>query len=350
MERNLPPTPMRLERARRDGNVPRSRHLATASVLLVGWGALTLQIPVVVANIGQLAQLSFATAASKPTAQAAGALLWRGIGEIGWSLLPALGVLWIATAVVGLVQVGPTWTWRPLRPDADRLLPSHYLDRLRQSNHPAELILQTVRVAALSGLSLHYLIAVAPRLLAVTPDTLSASLLTALDLAFGFGWRLALAMFLLGLIDYAWQRTRWLRALSMTRQELDDERRQTEGDPLLRLERRRVQRDAREQGSVESLAAATVVIVDGEGRLIALRWRPGEDEAPVVLGRAEGALAAAMADEARRLQRPTALRPSLLSSLMPLRLGEPVPRALYDEVARLLHELNAAPPAPPPRR
>lgn len=333
---SLPPTARRIREARRDGNVPRSRQLATASVLLVGWGALALQIPVLVADLGHLAQLSFAMAATPTSATSAGALLWQGLGDVGMTLVAPLGVLWVATALIGMLQVGPTFTGRPLRPDPSRLDPARNLQAIARAAHPADLLLQTVRVATILGLTLHYLIAVAPRVIAVTPETLGGGVMVVGDLVFGLGWRLALAMFLLGLADYAWQRTRWFHALHMTRHELDQERRDAEGDPVVRRERDRLRHTDGAQGGLETLAESTLTLSDGASRLIALRWREGTAEAPRVCARGQDTLAATLLAEARRLGRPVVVHRPLTTSLWAVRLGDPIPPSLFAEVARLL--------------
>ena len=339
------PSQRRLREARASGNVPRSRQLAAASVLLVGWGALVLQIPVIVAELGGLARVSFAAASAPSTPEVAGEVLWHGLGSVGWSLLPPLAVLWIATAVVGFLQVGPVLTGQALRPDASRLSPSANLQRVLKQTDPTDLVLQAVRIAALMGLVLHYTITVVPRIFVVAPGSLTGALLSGGDIVFGLAWRLALAMFLLGVLDYAWQRTRWLRSLNMTRREKELERREDEVDPRLRREMARQQAPGARQGGLDAVGQATLVATDGVSRAVALRYHAGTDSTPVVIARGEGRLGLAILASARRQELSELVDPELTRSLWAMELDEAIAPRLFTSVAKVFVDLGLDDPS-----
>jgi flagellar biosynthesis protein FlhB len=151
--------------------------------------------------------------------------------------------------------------------------------------------------------------------------------------------RAALALALIGALDWQYQRWRRARRLRMSRRELIDEQRETEGDPLLR-QRRAQGRALLAHASLADLDAAALVIA-GAGGAIALRYRPDRDASPSVWIKADAQLAETLLARASALGLPLFVDDTLVLVLQRLEPSEPIPAATYERVAALLTAAGA---------
>jgi type III secretion protein U len=167
----------------------------------------------------------------------------------------------------------------------------------------------------------------------------AGALATALPaLAAPLAWRLAALLLLAGLADLALSRRNHLQALRMTRPEVLRERREEEGNPLLRAERRRLHAAL---SAAPPLSRATVLVVNPTHLAVALSHRPGSDAAPVVAAKGSGREAARLRARARRAGVPVIRDPALARSLWRLaEVGEPIPEELYQAAAAVLVQVH----------
>ncbi len=148
--------------------------------------------------------------------------------------------------------------------------------------------------------------------------------------------RAAAVLSFVGFADLVYRRLRHKQRLRMTRRELDDERRATEGDPQLRSERQRRARALADEATLAELARATLVLHDASGLAVALCFEPGKHPAPVVWSKGRGASATRMLEHANHLGVPVHCEPELVTRLVRLEITEPVPAESYARVAQLM--------------
>jgi flagellar biosynthesis protein FlhB len=161
--------------------------------------------------------------------------------------------------------------------------------------------------------------------------------------------RLAVVGLAIGALDFLIARGRHLRALRMTREEAERDRRETEGDPARRAQRRRLHR---EQLMLEDVRRADVVLESNDaaanGHLaVALRYAPALAPAPVVIARGDRLAARRLVEAARAARVPVLSgveRAPLVRSLADLGVGGETPPALYEAVAEILREVRAQEP------
>jgi flagellar biosynthetic protein FlhB len=151
--------------------------------------------------------------------------------------------------------------------------------------------------------------------------------------------RAALTLAVIGALDWLYQRWRRDRRLRMSRRELIDEQRETEGDPLLR-QRRAQGRALLAHASLGDLAAATLVIA-GTGRAVALRYRHELDASPTLWIKAEAQLVETLIARASALGLPVFVDETLVLVLHRLEPTEPIPVAAHAPVAALLMAAGA---------
>jgi type III secretion protein U len=146
----------------------------------------------------------------------------------------------------------------------------------------------------------------------------------------------------IAVIDLLVVRSAWLRRLRMSKDEVKREHKESEGDPQIKAARERAHREMLAAATVAKVKEATVVIVNPTHVAVALRYREGEDRAPLVLATGEDDLAARIARAAREYGIPVMQDVPLARALVELPAGEEIPEELYAAVAEILRELWTA--------
>jgi flagellar biosynthetic protein FlhB len=340
-ERTEPGTPKRKREARERGEVVRSQELAAGFNLVSGLaavgagGALCFQQ----FRAGFLdAFRAVRLGEWEPESLSAGL---RTFGERTLLVLvPLLGGLWLAAALVNYLQVGFHVAGQVVTPKLDRINPLTGFKRIFSLRGWVELAKASVKIAVAGWLVGDELMTRLPGLLSLSGAPLGTSLTAAGALFWGVAWKIGFFFLAVGLADYFWQRFDFLRKLRMTRQEVRDEMRETEGDPLIRSQRRsRHRRLARVRVAAE-VARADVVTVNPIHYAVALRYEPQRMRAPRVVAKGQRLWAKLIARLARRHGVPVITNPPLTRLLYhEVEVGQEIPPALYRAVAEILAAL-----------
>ncbi|MBL8221619.1 MAG: EscU/YscU/HrcU family type III secretion system export apparatus switch protein, partial [Bryobacterales bacterium] len=150
-------------------------------------------------------------------------------------------------------------------------------------------------------------------------------------------WKAAVVLFVLGAIDLFRQRRRWMSQLRMTKQEIREEQKDVEGNPLIRMRIRRLQREALRRRMMEQVPKATAVIVNPTHFAVAIRYQPASMAAPKVVAKGKNYLALRIRETAVRSQVPVIENPPLAQALFrSADVGQEIPAHLYQAVAEIL--------------
>jgi flagellar biosynthetic protein FlhB len=329
------PTPRRLREARQRGEIPRSRDLTAAVSLWFVLAAMALLVlPLVPVLADAVRRTVTAAGGGGEPALAREGAAWARLGLR--LTLPVLLAAVLAALACGIVQVGGVFTFEPVRPQLERLHPGRGLRRLfaRGWIEALKSLLKFAMVATAALLAARG--ALAELAAAARGDVATVAAVLAAALA-----RLAVAggamLLALGALDLLYQRWRHRRDLRMTREEVRREQREEEGDPQLRAERRRLQRELLAQRMVLDVPRATCVIVNPTHLAVALRYDEEDAEAaPVVLAKGEGELARRIVAAARAAGVPVLRNAPVARSLLACELGAAIPERLYEAVAEVL--------------
>ncbi len=337
------PTPKRRRDARRKGQVARSP-------LLAGWAtvlAVTVALPALGRHLlGEWEALFAATTATMahPSPGAAVRLLDRGLATAGSAALPVLGLVAVVALVVSVGQVGlrfsPQALWRP-----GQLSPAKGVKRLvsiRGVWAAARSGLELIVLAVVGYLAVHGLIG----MMVSGPMPLSATVGSAGPVVLDAVRYLALAGLVLALADWVFQRRRLEKDLRMTRQEVKEEARRSEGSPELRRAVRSRQRKLSRSRMVAEVARSAVVVTNPTHLAVALAYERGVDVAPRVVAKGVGTMALAIRREARRQGVPVVEdRPLAWTIHAACKEGATVPPHLYQAVAQVLAFVYSLTPA-----
>jgi flagellar biosynthetic protein FlhB len=322
------PTRRRLRRARAEGDLPVSATLVRSVSLVVAVAVTPAAVGTAVDRTGKWIGRTLTEPAPAFSAQML-------VGEVWFVVGPLLVVAALASAAVGLAQSGGVMVLRPLSPDLARLSPALGLRRLWSARQSWMLLQIVLSVAVVLWLTLTVLTDYAARLSATVGDVAASGAL-AREMSGRLGWLVALVGLAVAGADFALVWHWWRRRLRMTRTEVTEEKRTTEGDPHLRAARRRAHRRLVAGAGLRDVQTATLVVAEGVATAVALRYVEGRDDAPRVVASASGELAVRFQSVAREASVPVIPNPELARSLSELDVGDPVPARTYDAVARAI--------------
>ncbi len=337
-ERTELPTEKRRREAREQGNIPRSRELATAAVFGTGVVAITAMGPSL--GRGALAWMKLALAPD-PELLHRPDLLFGHVGLLLLKLLavmaPIAGVCVLAGLLGPLAMSGLRFSQKALMPDFKRLDPMAGLKRLYGPESVAELLKSLLRVALVGGAAVLCLRA------GIDPlrELLTMPLEQAIRSGLGFTRTVLLAttaaLILLAAIDAPYQKWNWLRKLKMTRQELREEMKESEGRPEVKGRIRQMQQQLSQRRMIEDVPKADVIVVNPTHYAVALKYAAGQMGAPTVLAKGVDELALRIREVAEAHRVAIVSAPPLARALYREgQLGREIPVRLYAAVAQVL--------------
>lgn len=346
-DKNLPATAHRLKKAREEGQLPRSKELANLAVLGGGTVLLMLLLPMGFARLqtALASQLRFDHGALLQPQL----LIERLHASLGLGLvvfLP-LGVATLALAVFAAFASGSwTLTTHTLAPDLTRLSPIAGLGRLfskQQLFETAKLAVMTAIVGFVGWKFLSTHIAGFSSLLMQPLEGGLGQL--ALWMRTGVGILLGVVM-LFALIDFPMQKFLHAQRLRMSREEVKQEHKQNEGDPHVKGQRRRRQRELAHRISIGAVPKADLVVMNPTHYAVAIQYDDATMSAPRVIAKGADLLALRIRDVAKEHKVPVLQSPMLARALYAhAELDQEIPSALYTAVAQVLayvYQLRAA--------
>lgn len=332
-DRTEEPTQRRLDEAREKGRTASSREVGTLFLL----GTATLLAATHLPDAAARAAASLATLL-EPRAVRRGLDAVPGtLAGLAWDLLVLPGLLLMAAAIAAsLVQRAAVWSTDPLRPRLERISPLAGARRLLSLGSALEALKSLLKLAFLAGLLAAVLWPALDRLLETTG---SVALLLAEMRRLGqeLLGATVLALLVLAGLDLAWQRYRHGRDMRMSRQEVREEHRQSEGDPMIRQRLRAVRMERARRRLMAEVPKAAVVITNPTHYAVALRWEAGRMAAPTLLAKGVDHLALRIREIARQSGVPVVENPPLARALhAALEPGEAIPPAHYRAVAEII--------------
>lgn len=330
------PSERGLREAGERGELPRSTELsgsvallAGAGVVLFGFAGLTDPVRAFAVRVLQPGDLD---------GPAARELLSAAMATVARSAGPVLLAAGLASALTGLAQTRFQVATRAFEAHLDRLDPLATAQRVFASREPlvalARGLLQLAFLGGVVGWVAADRLADLPRIVTLAPI---AQLAVLGDLVTGVLSAAIPAMLALAAVDYGWSYWKWWTGLMRTDQQVRDEHKEQEGDPVVRAQRRRRMRELATRKGVAAVQEATVLVTNPTHYAVALRYRHGVDAAPVVVAKGVDHLAAVLRREAQRHGVPRVEDRKLARALhAQVAVGRAVPGDLYGAVARVL--------------
>ncbi|MGQ9524422.1 MAG: flagellar biosynthesis protein FlhB [Armatimonadota bacterium] len=330
-------TPKRREDARKKGMVARSPELGPAIVLMAGLLSLRIFGPRLVEGLRAVARFCIGSAASVPGTDAMWPVLSQSAVHIAVSAAPVLLCLVAASVLIGMAQSGVQFTLAPISPDWSRVNPLKGIARLMSLHALIDLVRSLLKVAILAAICWSFARSAWVLVLSLSQFGLPVGLSKSAGLLNTLLLRTGAALAVLAVLDYGAQRWQFERSLRMTKQEVREEMRQLEGDPVIRSYVRRRHREMGTRRMMQAVPQATAVVTNPTHVAVALRYESGKMPAPVVVAKGARLLAERIKEVARQHNVPIVENPPLARALYKsVNVGDFIPPELYRAVAEIL--------------
>ncbi|RRZ95887.1 flagellar biosynthesis protein FlhB [Erwinia sp. 198] len=331
-------TPHRLEKAREEGQVPRSRELTSVLMLVAGLGILWMGGESMARKIGQLlAQgLVFNHSVVSDTSQMLH-LIGRLFVQAVYTLLPMMAGLVLVAIAAPMLLGGVLISGKAIKFDVGKMNPIKGLAKLVSAQTATELvksILKAVLVGCVTWLYVSHNWPEMMRLISESPYTALASSLNMIAMC--------CVLVVLGLspmvgFDVFWQLYSYYKGLRMTRQEIRDEYKQQEGDPHVKGRIRQQMRAAARRRMMADVPKADVIVTNPTHYSVALQYDEGKMSAPKVVAKGAGEVALRIRELGKEHRIPVLEAPPLARALYRhSEIGQHIPGTLYAAVAEVL--------------
>lgn len=337
-ERTEKPTGKRLAEARRKGNVPKSQELTSLAVLTAGFVAASLQLPKIPGQFRALLDRFWSHGFPPWDGVLAGNALVVSIFQTFFLMAgPVIATILVTALAVNLVQLkGFLFAPKALEPKFSKLNPLNGLKRFAQVRFLVETAKSSFKILIVGAVLYTVFQSEQESLAALVHGDLSGIGRETGRIVFRFVWKAAAFIFVLAVLDLVYQRRQYIKDLMMTKQEVKEEHKQSEGNPQIKARIRSIQRALARQRMMAHVPKATVVITNPTHYAVALLYKNGF-QAPKVIAKGMNLIARNIIRVAREHKVPVVQNPSLARALYhQVKLDQIIPETLYRAVAKVL--------------
>jgi flagellar biosynthetic protein FlhB len=251
--------------------------------------------------------------------------------------LPLLGVALVVGVLMNYIQVGVLFTSETLIPKLEKINPMKGFKNIFSMRSLVELIKSVAKASALLYIAISYVMAHLPELLITFEIEPVQTMGIMWDVILGVVLRCALFLFIVAIFDYAYKRWKNSKDLMMTKQEIKDEYKQSEGDPKLKAKIKEKQRAFAMSRMMQSVPKADVVITNPTHFAIAIKYDANKSDAPVVTAKGQDLVAMNIKRIANENAVPIVENKPLAQTLFKtVEIGQAIPPDLYEAVAEVL--------------
>jgi flagellar biosynthesis protein FlhB len=332
------PTRRRLEKAREKGQVARSKEVPSAAVLFGGLLVLVFSGQAVLRTLEYEMRHAFDLRIPSDLSIRYLSHLFSSMGfRVATVLFPILLSVLVFSITANMLQGGLVFTTKPLGFHFEKLNPKNGLKRIFSKNGLVELAKSLILLVAVSFISYQVIskyFSIYPRL--VFMDVRKLFHWTA-AISYEVFVRVAILLIVIAIADYFFQKYRFTEQLKMTKQEVKEEFKETEGDPTTKGRIRRIQREMSRKRMMSDVPNADVVITNPTHYAVALSYKIDSMEAPKVIAKGVGFLALKIRELAQEHGIPLVENKPLAQTLYKsVEIGDYIPASLYKAVAEIL--------------
>ena len=343
-EKTEPATQKKLEDARKEGKVAKSKDLTQGIDLLV----LFLLIKVFISymsdrfmglfheTLGRMAE--FMSVNQKAVSmQAFGTVLNNAILELFLIIWPFLVFGFVITFIVTVYQVGWKVTAKPMEPKLSKFNPINGFKRIFSKDSLFELLKSIVKIGVIAYVAYSNVVEEANNLFVLYEISLNQAIALVGSIILEFGIEISVVFIGIGLVDYLYQKWKFGEDMKMTKQEVKDEYKNTEGDPQIKGRIRQKMREASQRRMMQDVPKADVVITNPTHFAVAIKYDAEVSRAPVVVAKGEDYLAQKIKEVAKENKVEIVENKPLARMLYHnVEIGAEIPPELYQAVAEVL--------------
>ncbi|OGC03227.1 flagellar biosynthesis protein FlhB [candidate division KSB1 bacterium RBG_16_48_16] len=337
-ERTEKATPKRKQEARRKGNIPRSNEVNSAMVLLVAslfflilgkfmFKELMAVMKVLLANISSM----------DLTSDKLPHLVKRGGLTLALLAGPFMMTIFVAGVASNIMQAGLTFSAHSLEPKLEKLNPIEGFKRMFAMRSLVELVKNLIKMGIIGFVGYRTLRGEFNGFIQLLNQDVSQIVAFVGVVAMKLILRVGVVFAILAVLDFLYQRYEYEKNLKMTKQEIKEEHKQMEGDPLIKSRIRAIQRERARHRMLQNVPKADVVVTNPTHYAVALKYDPEKASAPVVVAKGIRKIALKIKEIAQQHNVPVVERPLVARMLYKsAEVGNEIPVELYQVVAEIL--------------
>lgn len=339
LDRSLPATPHKLEKARERGQVAKSADVVSAAVFTVavvylywkGWDGLR-------AMFALDHQLLVRAARIDPSPAKLWDLMGGAIADSMILLAPFFGALLLTAILANVLQTGPVFALQLVKPDFDRINPVNGFKKIFSMRTLFDAGRSILKLLLLTLVVYFALKALTPQFLHLAALPTGGFMHLLLEDIAATGLKIALALVIIALMDFAFTQREFAKRMRMSHRELKDEHKNREGDPRIKARIRELRRELlKRTQALRRTPDSDVLITNPTHFAVALRYEQGKMDSPQVVAKGAGSMAAVMRQLASRHGVPIVQNPPLARALYHgLAVDQHVPPEHFTAVARIM--------------
>ncbi|MGR5120296.1 flagellar biosynthesis protein FlhB [Vibrio astriarenae] len=337
-ERTEEATPRRKQQAQEKGQVARSKELASVSVLIIGSVSLMWFGGMLATALYQMMSRIFTLSREEIfDVGKLGDIAFGALGSLIFPLLLILIVLFFAALAGAAGLGGIRFSAEAARPKLSKLNPLSGLKRMVGKQSAVELIKSILKVGLVAGVAFFLIDSSRADLLQLSTDVYPQNIFHSLDILLNFVLLISCSLLVVVAIDIPFQVWQHNEQLKMTKQEIKDEFKDTEGKPEVKGRIRMLQREAAQRRMMADVPQADVIVTNPEHFSVALRYKQNTDKAPVVVAKGVDHMALKIREVAREHDIYVIPAPPLARALYhTTELEQEIPDGLFTAVAQVL--------------
>lgn len=343
-EKTEPATAKKLKEAREDGKVAKSKELTAAFDLLVLF--LVLKIFVAMVGNGFLNVFDYvyklipdflsmnAVDVSPQAITGFSTEIFVQMLMISW---PFFLFGFAITLIISIIQVGWKVSAKPMKPKMDRFNPINGFKRIISKDSVFELFKSILKIAIIIYIAYTSIKGEADDIFILYDIPLGQAIALCGDVIINAGLKISIVYFVVGIADFLYQKYRFNEEMKMTKQEVKDEYKNTEGNPEIKGRQRQRMREASRRRMMQDVPKADVVITNPTHLAVAIKYEPEVNRAPIVLAKGEDYLAQKIRELAKENHVEIVENKPLARMLYAnVEVGGEIPPELYQAVAEIL--------------
>ena len=343
-EKTEPATQKKLDDARKEGKVAKSKELTSAFMLI----ALFLILKIFISYIGENLVNIFSIVYRRMggyvnpgelgfTSQAVAAFTMQMLIQILLSVWPFFLIGVVIAILVSIVQVGWKVSAKPMEPKLSKFNPINGFKRIFSKESLFNLVMAIIKIVLIALIAYFSVRDKANDLFVLYEISLKQAISLVGEIILDTGLKISLVYLIVGLADFIYQKRKFSEDMKMTKQEVKDEYKNTEGDPQIKGRQRRKMQEASQRRMMQDVPKADVVITNPTHFAVALKYDANTGKAPVLLAKGEDYVALKIKEVAKENHVEIVENKPLARMIYHnVDIGAEIPPELYQAVAEVL--------------
>jgi flagellar biosynthetic protein FlhB len=331
-------TPKKREDARKKGDVAKSRELSSTAILTAGIIFMFFNAKDMTMSLGNNIRKSFLQIPDIiSTGDFSLPLIKSVLTDFLHIITPIMLLLLIVSILTNLLQTGIIFSVEPLTPKASKIDPIKGLERVFSKRSLVELAKSILKIVIVGSVAFYALKDEVSNMIPLLYQENAQIFALLGGLSFKVLVRCCCVIMIMAILDFMYQKWEHEQKLKMTKQEVKDEFRQSEGDPMVKSRIRSIQREIARRRMMEEVPKADVIITNPTHLSIALKYKPDEGiTAPLIVAKGANNIAFKIREIAAEHNIPMMENKPLAQNLYKLEIGTEIPPQFYQAVAEIL--------------